>query len=366
MPHNDINKSVFYELKGKSLAAALDLHGKMHDELLPALKTLQAAKKGSLLSMLRATMQVMPILLGQKDVSYAQAAKAFSNEDFLPLVHAFQAKYKDLYDATGQNSRAVKISYTEGSYPRAYAHTPQLYFHPVYKNNRVVLIAPVDYKDRTFQPEDAVPLSDGEAKVLCEGLWLGGHSDPVPVIHRRTPYGVQTPPDFDLQTSFYTQYPTPFDPRKTDELVRVFNNIMKGLIKDGAVPGMDNPEDVSLSCSIVDHENGRPKILVALFNKNDHTPLTLKDNAYFTIRPDLGAYEVVPRAHKPLQRTDTAGGGALQSFIDAVPNLSAEEIWQTCDLADEESFIKPPPPPRELLHTAPEAPWPFPKSTLAP
>jgi hypothetical protein len=54
---------------------------------------------------------------------------------------------------------------------------------------------------------------------------------------------------------------------------------------------------------------------------------------------------------------------ALQNFIDELPPLQVEALWQKANENDIQSFIQPPPLPLALLHMDQRAPWPFPKSS---
>lgn len=330
-----------YELKGQSLAAALDLHRRMRNELIPAYKALNAMADGKdSLAVIKAVAEVTPILLGQKAVAIKDAVAAFRAGDFKPLVEAFKAKYKNLYDATGQNTRSIQVKHIDGGYPRAYAVTPTLYFHP-FDAQKIFMYVPVDYKGQSFEPQDAILLDRKQSDTIGMGLWAGGHSDPVPVIHRVDPYGVETPKDFDPSVSMCEKHPAPFDHTKTAMLLKVFNNIQKYVVEVGALPGIESPDDIELKCEIITNANNRPGLLATAFNKHTGERLIFKENAYFRPGPVGTMFDIQPQEK-------FAGGMALQSFFDAIPDLPADKIWDICDEADRQSFIQPPPRPTGL------------------
>lgn len=330
-----------YELKGQSLDAALDLHRRMRNELIPAYKALNAMADGKdSLAVIKAVTEVTPILLGQKAVAIKDAVAAFRAGDFKPLVEAFKAKYKNLYDATGQNTRSIQVKHIDGGYPRAYAVTPTLYFHP-FDAQKIFMYVPVDYKGQSFEPQDAILLDRKQSDTIGMGLWAGGHSDPVPVIHRVDPYGVETPKDFDPSVSLCEKHPAPFDHTKTAMLLKVFNNIQKYVVEVGALPGIESPDDIELKCEIITNANNRPGLLATAFNKHTGERLIFKENAYFRPVPVGTMFDIQPQEK-------FAGGMALQSFFDAIPDLPADKIWDICDEADRQSFIQPPPRPTGL------------------
>lgn len=351
-------KFVVYELKGESLRAARTLSEKMHSALLPATKILHAAQDGKILSRIKAAMEIAPILLGQNAVSIADAVRSFAQGDMRPLKDAFKEKYKTLYDATGQNHRAVMVKLIDGCPPRAYAHTPALYFHPG-DDTRVYMYAPVDYKNHAFVPQDAETLSPDQADVITRGLWAHGWSEPVPVLRPAAPYGVQTPPDFDAALSRAERHPAPFDHRKTAKLLMVFNNIQKSLVELQAIPGVDNADDVGVECEIVTRPDNRPGLLARVFHKHTGETLTYKENAYFKPVQLKEFAEIQPQLQ-------TADGMALQSLFDEIPPLPPADIWKICDDADDRSGIQKPPLPAAFLHLDAHAPWPFPKSLAGP
>lgn len=361
MQPNDV---VFYELKGKSLEAAKTIRNNMDTQFTPAALALKNMKEGDELpAMARALTAAMPFLQGNELVSPDKSIAALAERDILMLAVAFKDKYKDLYGALGQNDPAIKVRHVIGMPPRAYAYKPEIYFHPA-DDERMIMIARTDHKGKVFVPEDAVKLTDEEARIMSEGLYAGGHSDPVPVIHTRAPYGVQTPADFDLTTSFHQKDSAPFDRPQMIELLRVMARVKdRMMVESNAIPGADDPDDVTLQCLIGRTDSGRPHMLVRAFNTKTQTALAIKDNHYFIPRPAGDFYEVVTKSHKPIQKTDTAGGGALQYFFDQIPDLSLEEAWKRCDEDDNQHFRSPPPLPMPLLHLNPQAPWPFPKST---
>lgn len=330
-----------YKLEGKSLTAALELNRRMRHELIPAFKALNAMKDGTdRLAVIKAVAEVTPILLGQKTVAIKDAVAAFRAGDFKLLVEAFKAKHKGLYDATGQNTRSIQVKHIDGGYPRAYAVTPTMYFSPA-SSQEVFMYVPVDYKGQSFEPQDAVLLDKKQSETIGMGLWAGGHSDPVPVVHRVDPYGVETPEDFDHTVSMCEKHPAPFDHTQTAMLLKVFNNIQRYVVEVGALPGIESPDDVELKCEIITRANNRPGLLAAAFNKHTGERLVFKENAYFRPVPVGTMFDIQPQEK-------FAGGMALQSFFDAIPNLPAEKIWDICDEADRQSFIQPPPRPAGL------------------
>lgn len=330
-----------YKLEGKSLSSALELHRRMRSELIPAFRALQAMKDGTdKLAMIKAVAEVTPILMGQNAVSIKDAVTAFRAGDFKPLVEAFKAKYKALYDEAGQNTRSIQVKHIDGGYPRAYAVTPTLYFSPA-NPQEIFMYVPVDYKGQSFEPQDARLLDRKQSDTIGMGLWAGGHSDPVPVVHRVDPYGVETPEDFDPSVSMCERHPAPFDHTKTEVLLTVFNNIQKYVVEVGALPGVETPDDIELKCEIITRANNRPGLLAAAFNKHTGERLTFKENAYFRPVPVGTMFDIQPQEK-------FAGGMALQSFFDAIPDLPADEIWKICDLADQQNFINPPPRPAGL------------------
>lgn len=338
---------IAYELKGESLRAAHTLLEKINRELLPATKILHAARDGQILSRIKAAMEIAPILLGQNAVSIADAVKSFNQGDMRILNEAFENKYKALYDATGQNHRAIKVKLIESCPPRAYAYTPALYFHPD-DETRIYMYAPVDYKNDAFVPQEAEALSQDKAEIATRSLWIDGWSDPAPALRLNDPYGVQTPPDFDAALSLAERHPAPFDHRKMAKLLMVFNNIQKWLVDLQAIPGIDNADDVGVECEIVTRTDNRPGLLARIFNKHTGETLHYKENAFFKPVLMKEFADIQPQPH-------TAGGKALQGFFDEIPALPPEEIWKICDAEDVLRGIQKPPMPAALGHS-PQSP----------
>ena len=316
------DQKTLYELKGKSLAAALTLHEKVLSELMPAL---HASAKG-------------------------------------PVLKGFRDQYKDLFDSAGLNSRAIKIHVIQGCHPRAYSFSPEIYFHPA-DRTRAYMYTPTDFKGRSFVPQDGLRLSAEETKIISMGLWAGGWSSPEPVVQGRAPHGVQMPVDFDPNdpAQNFSYADAPFDKKTSSKLLSAMERSKPFYIADNAIAGVTDPEEFTFKCILICEDNGRPGLLAKAMRHSDGTALTMKPNAFFTpqaVGTD-GFYKLTPHPK-------TAGGGAFKSFFDAIPSMSAEEVWKACDAADLANFIMPPPPPLALQQLRPTAPWPFPTTAPAP
>ncbi len=309
-----------YELKGKSLVAVLTLREKVISELRP----------------------VMTSLVGS--------------------AAAFHEKHKDLYEAAGMNSRSIKVNVIQGCHPRAYAYTPEVFFHP-HDSSRAYMYAPTDFKGRSFIPEDGLLLTQEQSETVAMGLWSGGWSDPLPVVYNRPPYGVQVPSDFDPNAADqnFAYADAPFDHKQASRLMKAIEYGKHFYTSENAIVGVKEPEDFSFDSFILCEDDGRPSLMARAVRKSDGAVLEIKPNFSFTpiAVGDKGFYKLVPVPK-------TAGGMAFKSFFDAIPTLSPEEVWKACDAADISHFIAPPPPPMALQHLKPDAPWPFPKSAPAP
>ncbi len=350
------DNTIAYELKGKSLEAVQTLFGHIRKELMPAVRLTQSLKKNDYMGRVKLAMMVTPILTGCKPDTVFAAIKAIGKRDAVPLLSAFEEKYKDLYDAVGRNARAIQIRLVDGGYPRAYAHTPVCYFHPA-DHKRAVMFVPVDYKGESFVPQDAEKLSNDEARHIDYGLTSGGHSSTMSAIAQVFPYGVATPADFDPQspTQRYEHFPAPFDHKKAAHVLECLERCKRYLVDVGAIEGVKYPNEFTFKSFLTTEHDGRMGIIAQAISLKDNATLSMKANACFTPEPIGDAYKMVPTPK-------TAGGQAFQSIMDSVPPLSAEDIWLISDAADREFSTPPPPLPPELayLHAKPHGTGPMP------
>ena len=320
MPHNK-ETTKLYELGGASLAAALEVNRLMQEDLL-------------------------------RDVD------AFSSIDH---VEVFKETHKNLLDKIGQSSRAVQIKMDEGCHSRAHEHTPHCYFHPVH-HDRVLMQTPVDYKGRHFIPEDAVELTGKDREVMESGLFCGGWSDPEPIWSLKRPRGIATPADFDVDAHYYESMPAHALESAVKKTIRgVFN--LKAMIMDGSViHDRDDQDKISLQVCVYVDDAMNPVLELGAYHTEKKKMLPFRSDVVFTTeKMPSDMYKMTPNLK-------TALGFVMQGSLDkikaAIPD--PEKIWQEENKRDLETGIVPPPPPRELLHLYPKAPWPFPKSGPTP
>ena len=300
-PSNDYPPQIF-ELKGRSLSAALELHARIQNDLLPALW------------------------------SHVRAAQT---------LRGFKVENKHLLDAIGLKDLFVKVVAVEGTSPRAYAHRTASFFHPG-DRSRAYLYAPVDYKGDFFMPEDAVLLSDSEAEILDRGLWGGDHSQPAFVaVPPSGPRGVALPEDFNAEDERQNcrREAAPFDWRAKHALVRSFENSKFGYFSAGVVDGVSWYDQFSFDVKLGVDDHGAPEVYIKPVAVADGRDLRLRDNGTFIAVPAADGY------YRADPRRDTAGGMVMRDFIAAVPPLSPEKIWDMADERDHISGIAPPPRP---------------------
>lgn len=291
-----------FELKGRSLAAALELHARIQNELLPGLW-----------AHIRATQ----------------------------TLHSFKVENKHLIDALGLNSLFVTVEMIDGTAPRAYAHRTSSFFHPG-DRSRVYLYAPVDYKGDHFVPEDAELLSDSDAEKIDRGLWACGHSQPAFVaVPPVGPRGVALPAGFnpDDEGQNYCRESAPFDWRAKHALARSFENAKFLYFREGVVEGVSWHDRFRFDVKLGIDDRGAPEVYIKPVAIEDKRDLRLRDNGTFIAVPAADGY------YRADPRPETAGGMVMCGFIAAVPPLAAETIWGMADERDSNRGIVPPPKP---------------------
>lgn len=302
-PSNDYPPKIF-ELKGRSLMAALELHARIQNDLLPALWS---------------------------DVRAAQTRRDFKVQN------------KGLIDAIGLNDVFVKVAVIDGTAPRAYAHRTASFFHPG-DRSRVYLYAPVDYRGDYFIPEDAELLPESEAQKIDIGLWACGHSQPAFVaVPLSGPRGIALPGDFnanDDRQNCRRESP-PFDGRARYALVRSFENSKFGYFNAGAVDDVSWYDQFTFDVRIGVDDHGAPEVYIKPVAVADGRDLRLRDNGTFVAVPVADGY------YRADPRPQTAGGMVMRDLIAAVPPLSPEKIWDIADERDYCSGIVPPPKPEK-------------------
>lgn len=275
---------------------------------------------------------------------------------------AYKADIDMLLHQLGQKTPSTRISLTEGSAPRAYAHYPAVFFHPG-DNTRAYMFAPVDFKGRYFMPADAVKLTENQAKTISIGLWAGGWSDPAPVTPVIPAHGIPMPMDFDRRSPLqnYEHFSPPFAADQSAMVVKVLNSTRDYLTAQKAIGSVQTGDEFVFKCQMTYEDGGRPGLIACAERKDNQARLPMKDNVYFLaerMAAPIGYYKITPNKKY-------AGGLALQSFLDAVPTLSPERIWDFCNRQDHNRLITPPKTQEQYLRD-PKEPWPFPKNSVAP
>ncbi len=275
---------------------------------------------------------------------------------------AHQADVDLFKECLGQKSAATRIMLVDGGAPRAYAHYPAVYRHPD-DNMRAVMIAPIDFKGRHFMPLQASMLNRKDSAAVVATLYPADKPQATPITPVLKPHGIPVPMDFDPRSplQIFDRYEAPFDAAKVALLKKVMNNIRDYLATEKAVVGANLPDDFTLKCYMTYEQDGRPGLIACAERTKDQARLAMKANCYFTPEQHprlLGFHKIVPSAKY-------AGGMALQSFFDSIKSLSKDDVWNICNDWDKAAGIKPPQKPEEYLRDV-SAPWPFPKSSVAP
>ena len=143
-------RNALFELKGKSLQAALDLEKELEKEIA----------------------RVKPKNTG----NLADIQGSWKNL-YVGLLTRLEKENPDLLIATGLHQAAIQIREMPDSYPRAYLEYPQIFLSPE-KSPRYFMYAPIDYKGDFFKPQDALAVTDKKqeraiGELLFAGGWLG-------------------------------------------------------------------------------------------------------------------------------------------------------------------------------------------------
>ncbi len=317
-------------------------------------------------------------MLPEKYVVYelkdASLADADALENLLPMTRkdiarvygrktsAYQADVDLFMECLGQKSAATRIKLVDGGAPRAYAHYPAVYRHPDDKM-RAYMIAPLDFKGRHFMPVQAVMLNDKQSAAVIAALHPAGKPPAPTIAPVIKPHGIPVPMDFDPRSplQIFDRYEAPFEADKVALLKKVMNNIRGYLATEKAVAGVSLAEDFTFQCYMTYEKDGRPGLIACAERKSDQARLAMNANCYFTPEPFsryVGFHKIVPN-------TKYAGGMALQSFFDSMTSLSKDDVWHIGNEWDKAAGIAPPQTPQEYLRDT-TAPWPFPKSSVAP
>lgn len=266
----------------------------------------------------------------------------------------FVDRHRPLLEQIGYFSRAVQIRISDMTHVRAYEHTPFCVFHPDGRH-RVLMVAPIDYRGRHFTPANAVELTDQDRA----DIELHSIDDLTPVWFKKLPRGVSTPADFNPATHFA-------DIRPDHRVSLAINRAMTGIVNlrhifcDGSfVYSHQDPDKIALQISLGHSaEMGQVTLEMGAIDTVTNEIITMRSSPAFTVQPtDSHFYRIIPNPR-------TAGGHVVQAILDKVTSTipTIAQAWQAADDIDRALTITPPPPPVDLLHLRPDAPWPFPKS----